>query len=299
MESHPNPRDAWVADAERWITQIHGVKQCKIDLDLNGEVTGVHVVAAMERDPRHVVRDVEGLLKARLGLSVFYKKIGVVQVVENDPPPGPAATAAPAAPPVGAPAASAARSAPPVGASTGAPAAGPAAARLVADEEDKPNREPEQAPLPPLEAVVLEEAIPPRIQCGGVGLLTSERSIKAEVELRAGALEARGAEEGANHAGSDMLLVARAAVTAVRQLIEDPIVLSLSDLRIEPIAGEDVVLATVELVEGRRAERLYGTCAARHSRSQAVVYAVLDALNRRVSLLTFKNAGRGGARVGY
>lgn len=295
MESHPNPRDAWVADAERWITQIHGVKQCKIDLDLNGEVTGVHVVAAMERDPRHVVRDVEGLLKARLGLTVFYKKIGVVQVVENDPPPGPAAPTAPAA--AAAPAAPLAGG--PAGAPAAARAAGPAAARLVADEEDELDREPELAPLPPLEAVVLEEAIAPRIQCGGVGLLTSERSIKAEVELRAGALEARGAEEGANHAGSDMLLVARAAVTAVRQLIEDPIVLSLSDLRIEPIAGEDVVLATVELVEGRRAERLYGTCAARHSRSQAVVYAVLDALNRRVSLLTFKNAGRGGLRVGH
>ena len=72
LEWEPDERDAWVADAERWIGQINGVLQCKIDLDHEGEVTGVHVVAGMEREPRHIVRDVEGLLKARIGVNVFY-----------------------------------------------------------------------------------------------------------------------------------------------------------------------------------------------------------------------------------
>jgi hypothetical protein len=250
LESHPNQRDAWVADAERWIKQIHGVRQCKIDLDGSGEVTGVHVVAGMEREARHVVRDVEGLLKARLGLNVFYKKIGVVQVVDSEPDVG----------------------------ENGAPAPAPVQREPALDE--------------PLDAVLLEEALQPRIQCGGVGLMASERSVKAEVELRAGLLEARGSEEGGNHSGSDMLLVARAAVAAVRQLLDEPVVLNLSDIRVATVGGEDVVLAAVELVEGRRSERLYGTCPARHNRQQAVVYAVLDALNRRVSLLAFKSAGR-------
>ena len=254
MESHPNQRDAWVADAERWIKQIHGVRQCKIDLDGNGEVTGVHVVAGMEREARHVVRDVEGLLKARLGLNVFYKKIGVVQVVDSEPE----------------------------SAENGAATAGPQRGPLEPDREE----------VEPLDAVLLEEALQPRIQCGGVGLLTSEQSVKAEVELRAGFLESRGSEEGGNHSGSDMLLVARATVAAVRQLVDEPIVLNLADIRVAKIGGEDIVLAAVELIEGRRSERLYGTCATRLNRQQAVVYAVLDALNRRVSLLTFKNAGR-------
>ena len=84
MDWDPAERDAWVTDAERWIGQINGVLQSKIDLDDAGEVAGVHVVAGMEREPRHIVRDVEGLLKARLDLDVYYKKIGVVQVVDNE-----------------------------------------------------------------------------------------------------------------------------------------------------------------------------------------------------------------------
>jgi hypothetical protein len=83
LEWEPNERDAWVTDAQRWITQIKGVLQCKIDLDEQGEIAGVHVVAGLDRDPRHIVRDVESLLKARLQMDVYYKKIGVVQVVEN------------------------------------------------------------------------------------------------------------------------------------------------------------------------------------------------------------------------
>ncbi|MBD3220371.1 hypothetical protein GF314_03935, partial [bacterium] len=87
VEWQPEDRDAWVVDAEKWIAQIKGVLQCKIDLTPDGEISGVHVVARSDREPRHIVRDVEGLLKARLGISVFYKKIGVVQVVDSEAPP--------------------------------------------------------------------------------------------------------------------------------------------------------------------------------------------------------------------
>ena len=83
MELEPNERDVWVTDAQRWICQIKGVLQCKIDLDPAGEIAGVHVVAGTEREPRYIVRDVESLLKARLEMDVYYKKIGVVQIVGN------------------------------------------------------------------------------------------------------------------------------------------------------------------------------------------------------------------------
>lgn len=263
MESHPNPRDAWVKDAERWICQIHGVRQCKVDLDGHGEVSGVHVVAGMEREARHVVRDVEGLLKARLGLSVFYKKIGVVQVVDSEQDE-----------PIEEEEAEAEAESRPAAATVGA-----------------------QRPDLPLEAVLLEEAVPPRIQLGGVGLLATDRTVKAEVELRAGLLEARGQQEGVNINGSDLVLVARAAVDAVRQLLVDPITLTLTDLQLTEVAGETVILAAVELTEGRRSERLYGTCSGLPSRPQGAVYAVLDALNRRVSLLSFRNADKGGVEL--
>jgi len=256
LESQPSPRDAWVKDAERWIAQIHGVRQCKIDLDGNGEVTGVHVVAGMEREARHVVRDVEGLLKARLGLNVFYKKIGVVQVVDSD-----------------------------------------VEAAVEDDRQPRAARLADGGEALPLEAVLLEEAVPPRIQLGGVGLLATERTVRAEVELRAGLLEARATLEGANSSGSDLQLVARATVDAVRQLLADPVILALADLRLAEVGGETVVVAAVELTEGRRCERLIGACAAGPGRPQSAVYAVLDALNRRVTLMSFKDVARGGSRL--
>ncbi|MFH1842776.1 MAG: hypothetical protein ABIF77_06175 [bacterium] len=249
MEWEPNERDAWVADAERWIIQIPGVRQCKIDLDNAGEVTGVHVVTGMEREPRHIVRDVEGLLKARLDCNVYYKKIGVVQVVDNG----------------------------------------------VESGQDPLAFTPgELAELPDglgvelNDAVLLEEVAPPRIQCNGVGVLTTDTTIRAEVNLQVGLVEARGIAEGPNHVGGDLGLIAKAAVTALGELLAEPVLLHLSEVRLEQAAGESIVLAAVELVEGRRSERLFGTCPAAHNRQQAVAYAILDALNRRLALMEFK-----------
>lgn len=250
MEWEPRERDAWVKDAERWICQIQGVLQCKIDLDDEGEVTGVHVVSGMDRDPRHLVRDVEGLLKARLGLDVYYKKIGIVQVVDSE------------------------------------------AGEAENEAESPEGGGSETVPFPslaPTSAVLLEEVPTPRIQCNGVGVLASERSMRAEVNLQAGPVEARGIHEGPNHPDSDIMVVGRATLAAVSQLVEDPILLNLSDVRLAEMAGQSVVLAAVELVEGRRSERLYGTCSARHNRQQAVVYAILDALNRRLAMVSLKS----------
>jgi len=246
LEWEPDERDAWVADAERWIGQINGVLQCKIDLDHEGEVTGVHVVAGMEREPRHIVRDVEGLLKARIGVNVFYKKIGVVQVLEE-----------------------------------GAEEAAEPVAALSPGES---GHDAEATP-----AVILEEIQAPRILCNGVGVMVSDRSVRAEVELQAGAVEARGVEEGSNHADCDLHLIGRATLMAVGQLLAEPVVLDLSEIRLAEMAGQPVVLAAVEVVEGRRSERLFGSCPAVHNRPQAAVYAVLDAVNRRLSLMAFKS----------
>jgi hypothetical protein len=253
LEWEPNERDAWVADAENWICQINGVRQCKIDLDRDGEVTGIHVVAGMEREPRHLVRDVEGMLKARLGISVFYKKIGVVQVVDNDNT-----------------------------TDTLSKESDQVLNDLNGVEDLRIDHE-------PTAAVVLEEILAPRIQCNGVGVLASDQTIRAEVELQAGLVEARGIEEGPNHADSDLVLVGRATVDALRQLLDEPILLNLSEVRIEEAAGQRILLVAVEIVEGRRSERLFGTCPTLHNRQQAVVYAILDALNRRLSLMTFKS----------
>ena len=258
LEWETTERDAWVTDAQRWICRIVGVRESKIDLDADGEIAGVHVVAGMEREPRHIVRDVESLLKTRLGLDVYYKKIGVVQMVDDAL----------------------------LGDGDDEPAPVPDAASPHRD----PAPEAPEAPTPAVPAVLLAEDLAPRIQCAGVGLMSAETLVRAEVRLRAGDLEARGTREVPNHAGSDVAAVAEAALAALRELLADPLLLHLNEIRLESVGGSTVVLAAIDLVEGRRSETLFGTCRADHNRQQAIVFAVLDALNRRLSLHALKPA---------
>ena len=277
MEWEPNERDTWVTDAERWIERIKGVRNCKIDLDSDGSIVGIHVVTGTDREPRHIVRDVEGLLKARLDLDVYYKKIGVVQVVDNDADQSTDEdlTDRPDAVP------------------------GDVTPRGTESATETPSAETsiDEASLEDLAAelddlvtpaVLLAEELAPRLQCTGVGVMATDLVVRAEVELAAGGVEAQGIEEGANHAESDITLVARATVAAIRALLDEPVVIELSEVRLAYVGGQEVVMTAVELIEGRRAEHLFGTCPTSHNRHQAVVYAVLDAVNRRLALMTLK-----------
>ncbi|MFH2053898.1 MAG: hypothetical protein ABIK96_15695 [bacterium] len=315
MEWEPNERDAWVADAQRWISQIKGVLQCKIELDPDGEIAGVHVVAGFEREPRHIVRDVESLLKARLGIDVYYKKIGVVQVLDNgDPVAGPRAVAGPRTVAASPDAGAAPRTHQP---DVGSPASEPCTDRPDAGPDNlgvsfhPPGFEAQDdwefefgqplepgssrpaagaGPLDeagsrpdPIPAILVAEDGALRILCSGVGVLASESLIRAEVQLQAGEFEARGTREGPNHPDSDVTLVAEAALEAVNRIVKEKVLLNLVEIRTTTVAGQPVFLAAVGLVEGRRSETLFGTCSLRHNRQQAVVFAVLDALNRRLA----------------
>ncbi len=257
MEWEPEQKDAWASDAQRWICQINGVLQCKIDVSDSGDVDGVHVVAGMERDPRHIVRDVESLLKARLDMDIYYKKIGVVQVLESSPP----------------------------GGSESAVAAVTEAAHDTATPETELGPPPPQPAIP---AVLVVEDPAHRIVCGNVSVMASDVTVRAEVHLSLGEIEARGMREGPNHADSDIALVAGAAVAAVGELIADPVLVHLRDVQLQTLGGHRVVMTAVDLVEGRQSTTLFGSCSAAHNRQQAVVYAVLDAVNRRLSMLGLK-----------
>jgi len=207
-----NDRDDWVDDAQRWISQIHGVLQCKIDLDPTGEVTGVHVVAGMDREPRHVVRDVESILKARLGLDVYYKKIGVVQVMNTDPAPE---TAAPGSVTFHAPgplgpepgAESMAEPVPDIPPSNPVATPAPEPVSIVPPVgQAVPDPQPDPVPVSeaPIPAVLVAEDWAPRMLCSSVGLMATDLTVRAEVHLRAGEIEARGTCEGPNQGDSDL-----------------------------------------------------------------------------------------------
>jgi hypothetical protein len=283
LDWDPAERDAWVADAQRWIGQIKGVLQSKIDLDDDGAVTGVHVVAGMEREPRHIVRDVEGLLKARLDLDVYYKKIGVVQVVDN----GSLNEVARGEAPREALPATAAHDNP-AGEAASAAATTATATATAPPPEPAPRPDPAPPPPEPRPAVLVAEGLGTRVACRGVGVMASDALVTAEVTLAAGPLTARAVREAPNHAGSDVRLVAEATLAALGDLVADPVLLHLREVRLDTVGDRGIVLTAVDLVEGRRTEVFFGSCAAGHNRQQAVVHAVLDALNRRLSLLAFR-----------
>ncbi len=67
-----------IARAEALVSRIQGISSCRISTDETGEITEVHVVATSQKSPKLVARDVESCLKAEIGISVDYKKIGVV-----------------------------------------------------------------------------------------------------------------------------------------------------------------------------------------------------------------------------
>jgi hypothetical protein len=320
LEWEPNERDAWVSDAQRWINQIKSVLQCKIDLDEQGEIAGIHVVSGPERDPRHIVRDVESLLKARLQMDVYYKKIGVVQVVDNghaegrgEAPlrpttPGPDAVSPRGVtflPPRREPVAATERS---VSARPAPPAVPPAdqspadhfrtdqlrTDQLRTDQLRTDQLRKEQPLSIPLPAILVAEDAFPRLVCLGVSLMSSDRSVRAEVRLGSGDQEATGTTESANHADSDLDCIARATVDAVGRLLALPAVLHLREVRLDTIGGRNTVLVAVDLVESRRTETLLGACAASHNRQQSVVHAVLAALNRRLGLFALREGAAEG-----
>jgi hypothetical protein len=268
LEWHSEDQGDWVQDAERWISQIKGVLQAKIDIDAGGDISSVHVVASQGRDPRHIVRDVEGLLKARLGIAVFYKKIGVVQVVEPPTETLVAVTPRPA---------------------ESASATADSLDDSLLDTSEDDDEDDDVVRDAASEAVLLAEEMAPRLKCMGVGIKSTETAVRAEVDLQASGVDARGLAEGPNRSASDIDLIAQATLMAVQSLLDEAVTLNLCEVRVDPLGGHQVVLVAVELIEGCRAERLFGTCQPQQNLHQAVVFAVLDALNRRLALMAFKS----------
>ncbi len=299
MEWDPEERDAWVTDAQRWIGQIKGVLQSKIELDATGDIVGIHVVAGFDREPRHIVRDVESLLKARLGIDVYYKKIGVVQMLDNGEHEQSVATK-PAEDPTSVPSPTPESSAheplkgvtfhPTVDEPVGAPPKPEEGSPSSLGQQPTPKLPPLSANVAATPAILVAEDIPPRILCAGVGVLVSEAQVRAEVQLRAGEIAVRGMYEGPNHPHSDVTFIAEATLEAVGSLLDADLLLHLHEITTTTLGGVAVVLAAVNIVEGRRSEILFGTCSAAHNRQQAVVFAVLDALNRRLSQYPLQEA---------
>ncbi len=72
--------DRFEMELVRCLQQIRGVRAASVALDVDGQVSEVHLVGGASRPPKQIVRDAESLLHAQFGMRIDYRKISLVQL---------------------------------------------------------------------------------------------------------------------------------------------------------------------------------------------------------------------------
>jgi len=249
------PNRELIERAEDLILRLRDVKSCRISTDEFGNIAEIHVVAESDRSPKLIARDVETCLNAELGLSIDYRKIGVVLLESEHPDTG-------------------------ADADVGA-ARGTASARELlgvgADEEHRDFGEVEPADKSRKLEFLEEDA---RARFKGIMISLEEERVDVEVKLEKNGIEATGSSGAFRHSGDIKEVVASATLHALSELIDEPFHLCLSGLKHVVIGEHEAVVATVDVVEGRRSKSFVGCVFIGKDPNEAAALAVLDAVNR-------------------
>lgn len=135
---------------------------------------------------------------------------------------------------------------------------------------------------------VEEEPTASRLCFEGVGVEIEQTSCSVRVELSLGKREAVGEASG-NPAGPQVSrLVSEATLEAVTKFLEPGYSLVLTELKTIVLGGEEIALVSVKFFKERAEKTLIGSCVVDHSLQQSVVYATLDALNRILGRLRYR-----------
>ncbi len=248
-----------IGEAEDLIMQLRDIRSCRIATDESGIITEIHVVAATNRPPKLIARDVETCLKAQLGIAVDYRKIGVV-IID------------------------------------------------LADEEEieEENAEPDENMLSvdeiiergfserrrkaedigeepvekddPVDLEFLEEDS--RVRFRGMSLDIGESRIDADVRLERSGIEVTGSFGAPRRSGPAYDTIARAAIIALSELLDEKFDLCLSGIEEVELSGHKALVAAVESIDGRVLRSFSGCAFIGRDPYEASVMAVLDAINR-------------------
>ena len=150
----------------------------------------------------------------------------------------------------------------------------------------EPPRLPNVLTLPALR--IDEEPAAIRLRFVGVTVGLDQASCRARVELSLGDRETVGEAAGSNSRRQVPLLIGQAALEAVERFVDETYVFSLTDMEILELGGEDVVVVAVKFYKDRSEKTLTGSCPVSHDLQQSVVYATLDALNRILGRLRYR-----------
>jgi hypothetical protein len=125
----------------------------------------------------------------------------------------------------------------------------------------------------------------PRMTIERVQVVTAGLSVTSSVTLAVGDQVEVGEVEGVASASGVHRTVANATLLAVAALVGDVARFELEHVEISSAAGEQTALALVTMLTDRGGERLSGSSVVRDDQRQAVIRAVLAAVNRRVEPL--------------
>lgn len=124
-----------------------------------------------------------------------------------------------------------------------------------------------------------------RVALVGVSLHHGPGTVEVEVTLSAGAVSATGRASGSSTRFDVRRVVARAVLDSVAKLVDGDPAFSLGELEEKELGHRRVVLVCIHRTQGRNETSLYGCCEIGYDPTQAVIFAVLDALNRFVGSL--------------
>lgn len=254
--------------AENLILRLRDIQSCRISTDELGKITEVHVVAASDRSPKLIARDVETILKAELGLPIDYRKIGVV-LIDSMKDTSPARRHDDR---------------------DDAPA--PIKERFE-DIIDRKLREQDEVQKPAPPPAPVPEAAPPidapdlefleedaRVVFKGVTLNIDESRVDAEVRLCKNGLEVTGCMGGLRSSGPIYEMIAGAAVHALSELLDESFHLCLSEVKEVSLSDRKALIAVVDMIDGRAVKGFTGCVFLSRDPNEAAVLAVLDAVNR-------------------
>jgi hypothetical protein len=148
--------------------------------------------------------------------------------------------------------------------------------------------DPAPAEAPVEEFTIIEHAS--RFAFLHVNVVSSRDGVRAEVELaRDGALAFGGCESD-NPAAGALAVVAEATLRAVSEFLDEPTRLCLGGVLKVPLGGREAIVVSVDVVGARHSRTLAGCALHSGDEHRTIVFATLDAVNRLVGKLEFKNS---------
>jgi len=259
LEDKPN-RDL-IERAEDLIVRLREVQSARIYADEQGAISEIHVVAVTDRAPKLIARDVEGCLKAMLGITIDYRKIGVV-VIDPDKEASPHERAE----------------------DVPSHSAGPAADPVI-DLESAIDGRLEEMPGSVVTSredgarlEFLENDV--RVKFKGLRVSIEEDRVDVEVRLAKGALEVTGSQGDFRFRGKLYETIAGATIHAISELLDENIHLCLSGVEEVSLDGRMALCAVVRATDGRSVASYVGCALIGEERNESAVLAILDALNR-------------------